>query len=365
MDFASLMKSQIATAAPSKTSSPDTSGTTTKRYLKRSEIEAARQASYRREQAEAEQERLKRVELKRKREDEDAEREAAREAKRERLAVERRAEQAEAEWREENKRRVRIGLPELPARTSEDEAAEAGKEGNEDVPEEELLERLKELDEPRFLFAESHPQRLRRYRALTAPEPSTPSLTTGPIPTTIELLEEQDMKIPAHVPSSAAEQTHLRRQLASYFTLILTAWSHALAARPAATKASLAGRQAHQNYTATISNLTPLFRKLESDTLTPPILAAVVEITHLAQLRRYVQANDAYLRLSIGKAAWPIGVTMVGIHERSAREKLGGEGGRAHILSDEVTRKILQGVKRSLSFAQVRWPPEDVGELMG
>jgi pre-mRNA-splicing factor 18 len=41
------------------------------------------------------------------------------------------------------------------------------------------------------------------------------------------------------------------------------------------------------------------------------------------QNRSYQKANDAYLRMSIGNAAWPIGVTSVGIHERSAREKIG------------------------------------------
>jgi pre-mRNA-splicing factor 18 len=90
-----------------------------------------------------------------------------------------------------------------------------------------------------------------------------------------------------------------------------------------------------------------------------------MEVVHLAQLKRYVHANDAYLRLSIGKAAWPIGVTMVGIHERSAREKLNENENAAHIMSDEVTRKMLQGIKRCLSFAQTRWPPEDLGQLMG
>ena len=40
------------------------------------------------------------------------------------------------------------------------------------------------------------------------------------------------------------------------------------------------------------------------------------------QEREYLKANDSYLRLSIGNAPWPIGVTMVGIHERSAREKI-------------------------------------------
>ena len=83
-----------------------------------------------------------------------------------------------------------------------------------------------------------------------------------------------------------------------------------------------------------------------------------------AQERRYVDANDGYLRLSIGKAAWPIGVTMVGIHERSAREKL-HTGEKGHVMGDEVTRKFLQGIKRVITFAQVRWPPSDITQLMG
>ena len=64
-------------------------------------------------------------------------------------------------------------------------------------------------------------------------------------------------------------------------------------------------------------------------------------------------------------SAWPIGVTMVGIHERSAREKLHQSDQKTHILSDEITRKYLQAIKRCLSFAQVRWPPDDQLQLMG
>lgn len=58
-------------------------------------------------------------------------------------------------------------------------------------------------------------------------------------------------------------------------------------------------------------------------------------------------------------------MTMVGIHERSAREKLHEKGMAAHIMSDEVTRKFLQSIKRCLSFCQTRWPPEDPLQLMG
>lgn len=117
-------------------------------------------------------------------------------------------------------------------------------------------------------------------------------------------------------------------------------------------------------YAKRLTRVPQLFRKFEKRMLDESILKAIVEIVKAAQERRYVDANDGYLRLSIGKAAWPIGVTMVGIHERSAREKL-HNGERGHVMGDEVTRKYLQSIKRCLTFAQVRWPPEDVRQLMG
>jgi hypothetical protein len=46
--------------------------------------------------------------------------------------------------------------------------------------------------------------------------------------------------------------------------------------------------------------------------------------------------------LCAGNAPWPIGVTSVGIHERSAREKISHVMNAAHIMNDEATRKYLQ-----------------------
>ena len=44
-----------------------------------------------------------------------------------------------------------------------------------------------------------------------------------------------------------------------------------------------------------------------------------------------------------GNNPWPIGVTSVGIHERSSREKISHVmNGGAHIMNDEATRKYLQ-----------------------
>jgi len=128
------------------------------------------------------------------------------------------------------------------------------------------------------------------------------------------------------------------------------------------------------------------------------MLPRVAEIVHHMQKRQYQRANDAYLRLSIGNAPWPIGVTMVGwvpfstslpnplitlprIHERSAREKISTDQ-VAHVLNDEVSRKYIQSLKRLvtpnptlshdltdlsrlLTFSQTKYPPDDVTQLMG
>ena len=66
-----------------------------------------------------------------------------------------------------------------------------------------------------------------------------------------------------------------------------------------------------------------------------------------------------YVKVSIGNAPWPIGVTNVGIHERKAREKIGHQfNGGAHIMNDEASRKFLQGTKRLLTWMQMRYPAD-------
>ncbi|KAF2862905.1 Prp18-domain-containing protein [Piedraia hortae CBS 480.64] len=353
MDFASLMKEQIAAAAPSDK----------RKSTKRSELEAQREAEYRQEQEAKERARQDRLDKKRRAEGEEEAKQAERQAKRKRMAEESRRVAEEEAFEAENKRRKRIGLPELE-RKKEDSPLP---EGEEDIADDELQDRLKALDEPRRLFGESHLQRLRRYRAVATPVPA--KMTDGPIPTSLELVEEKDMKVPERVPIDPKDRFFLRRQIASYFDMLLLEWQLALARRPQDVKDSAPGKQAHGYFEQARDSLVPLFRKLEDDKLAEELFNAINEIVHLAQLRKYVSANDAYLRVSIGKAAWPIGVTMVGIHERSSREKLHererNKAGTAHIMSDDTTRKMLQGIKRCLSFAQTRWPPDEAWQMMG
>jgi len=65
---------------------------------------------------------------------------------------------------------------------------------------------------------------------------------------------------------------------------------------------------------ARIRSLTSvsLLLSRELKNLPADVLGRLSEIVHHMQSRQYQRANDSYLRLSIGTAAWPIGVTMVG-----------------------------------------------------
>jgi len=358
MDFASLMSAQI-----SKAGSPAQGADGQKKYLKRSEVEAQRQAAYEAEQRAEEEARLARLAKKRKLEDDEAERDRVREEKKRKLAEESRRIQEEEERKEEQARRKRLGLPELPPKDST--SGTPLPEGEEDIDDDDdLVRRLREINEPAQKFGESHAARLRRYKRITQ-KAIAPKMSKGPIPTTLELVPEAEMKVPDTIPSEPEKRTFLLRQLASYFTMVFEEWQIALSRRDAEVKATSSGKAAYNAMVLARDNMVPLFRKLETGELEKGILDPVVEIVRCCQKRRYVDANDAYLRLSIGKAAWPIGVTMVGIHERSSREKLHETDNAAHIMSDEITRKFLQSIKRCLSFAQTRWPPDDQLQLMG
>ncbi|KAI0481055.1 hypothetical protein GGR56DRAFT_303029 [Xylariaceae sp. FL0804] len=379
MDFASLMSKEIAKAKPpapapaadaadpnSTTATSIKNHSSSAKYIKRGEAEAARQAAYRAEQAALEERRAARLAEKRKREDDAAEEARAREERRRALedATRRRREERDAE--QERQRRRRLGLPDRPPpgedEDEEDGAPEDG-DGLGDLGDDELRAALRREGEPAVLFGETRRARLRRLRRLTT------VVTRGPIPTTLRLVDERDMKVSGEVPADRAGRAYLFRQLASYFTMVLSEWEAALARESSShggssDGTSFAGRAAVNAMVSSRENMVPLFRRFEKGDLDDDILRPVVEIVQAAQERRYVDANDGYLRLSIGKAAWPIGVTMVGIHERSAREKL-HNGERGHVMGDEVTRKYLQSIKRCLTFAQVRWPPEDIRQLMG
>ena len=110
------------------------------------------------------------------------------------------------------------------------------------------------------------------------------------------------MKVPASVPTDAAGRELLFRQLASYFTMVLTEWALALGQRAESVRESFQGRAAWNAMVQSRENMRPLFRRFERGEVEEGILGPVVAIVRAAQERRYVDANDGYLTLSIGKA---------------------------------------------------------------
>lgn len=312
MDFAALMSKEISKAkAPgSDKQEKETTSQPEKKYVRRGEQEATRVAAYHEDQERQRRDREERITQKRKLDDEEAERRRERDAKKQKLAEGSRKKRDEEEAVKERERRRKLGLPELPpVPTNEDDEKETtaaegeGGELEKDMSDEGLSTKLRDLNEPACLFGEDHTTRLRRYHRLhkraLAPKPK---LSDGPIPTTLELVPEIQMKVSPVIPKNTETRTFLFRQLASFFNMMLAEWDDALGRRDLEVKMSLAGRQAYNAMVQSRDNMKPLFRKMEKGDVTDEMLGPILEIVDKAQQRKYVDANDAYLRLSIGKA---------------------------------------------------------------
>ncbi|CAO3610547.1 unnamed protein product [Cunninghamella blakesleeana] len=158
------------------------------------------------------------------------------------------------------------------------------------------------------------------------------------------------------------DRDKLSSQIYIYLVHTMEEWDEAMDARPEDERRSGVGKRDAVMQKQTIEHLKPLLKRLKKRTVEPDVLARVAEITHFMQIRQYRDAQDSYLQLSIGNAPWPIGVTMVGIHERSAREKIFSSQ-VAHVLNDETSRKWIQGIKRLMTFAQKKYPPYTLSQI--
>ncbi|OMJ11666.1 Pre-mRNA-splicing factor 18 [Smittium culicis] len=214
----------------------------------------------------------------------------------------------------------------------------------------EIIKRLRSRNEPIRLFAETDRQRKLRLRTLELIDDKT-SGQTNDFMKAIEDLESgsllEDLKKKANLQDELLikrskkaqffkqfdtsllslkllqkdpDQTH--SLVYAYFKKMLYEWDELLQQRPDAERNSTQGRLAAATQIQSSEYMKPFFRLLKKKTIDYNVLARITEIAMFMQQREYVKANDAYLRLAIGNSPWPIGVTMVGIHERSARENI-------------------------------------------
>lgn len=138
-------------------------------------------------------------------------------------------------------------------------------------------------------------------------------------------------------------------------------WEADLEGRPEDVKMSGAGHQATLVFKQSMTYFEPLYERLKRRQLEDELKVGLWMLVEHMRDRNYLAANDVYLKLAIGNAPWPIGVTQVGLHERSAREKIShamNSTSQAHIMNDEATRKYFQAIKRLMTNLQ-RLRPTD------
>ena len=305
-----------------------------------------------------------------------------------------------------------------------------------DIPEQEVIRRLRAHGEPIRLFAESDHARLLRLKRIQASQDrgqgqrnayqaivrnvdanlqaqllkhahSTTTDTTTTATDTASVLTGGDRKQavfekyatrfdeissnlidPALDDDTDMDQVSLSNQsshnlttlytlLYVYYKKLLHDWELSLSTRSATTSATTDDDSTHNHptssgtttrqdlitYRQTLDYMRPLFTALKSHSLPPSLLRHLTTITTHIHARHYILANDAYLRMSIGNAAWPIGVTGVHIHERRALDRI-KEGQVAHVLNDERTRRWVQCVKRVITVAQKLYPPNDPTKIV-
>lgn len=158
-------------------------------------------------------------------------------------------------------------------------------------------------------------------------------------------------------------------------------WGNQLNNRTPREKQTTKGKLASATFTQTQIYLKPLLRKLKTISVPEDISDSLTEIVAFLLDRNYIkvwkemsnksvfidesldyifvslQANDSYLQMAIGNAPWPIGVTMVGIHARTGREKIFSKN-VAHVLNDETQRKYIQALKRLMTKCQQFFPTD-------
>lgn len=294
MDFASILASEISkkrktepNKPSSSSSSPSSAAIPPKKYLKRSEIESQRRRDYEASQAQLDSSRRAKSDQQRLAHDADFQRREATKQKQKQLG--------------DARRRKEQDLADEAAAVLKAAGGNGG--GNDDAPavpgemtEAEAITHLRALGEPARLFGESHAQRTRRVKRYLAAADARTEAAAPPLTEPEMVLAMKDV---------GANDDKVYRQLAAWFTLVLREWDRALEERAVDVKESFQGKAATRSMAQAKLYMGPLFQHFKNKDLKEELYSKVCEIVVEAQARRYVKANDLYLRLSIGNAYVP------------------------------------------------------------
>ncbi|OBA23153.1 hypothetical protein METBIDRAFT_29683 [Metschnikowia bicuspidata var. bicuspidata NRRL YB-4993] len=155
---------------------------------------------------------------------------------------------------------------------------------------------------------------------------------------------DRETRVPAHIALAdiaAQNSATLCLQIRRFFKEILQTWTLATDVR-----------SADPVLLETKRDIVKLMYKLRSGSLPQETVVSLSTIVYYIQTENIVKANEAYLKLSIGNVAWPIGVRDVGIHARAADAKIAGDDKKqlSNIMKSEATRRWLIAVKRIVNY---------------
>lgn len=168
---------------------------------------------------------------------------------------------------------------------------------------------------------------------------------------------------PPEVPSEKMDRCDFIR---GYLRKTLKAWEKELADKSEDDKKTAVAKKEIAQHRQARRDVRPLQKRLRVYRLDDFMLEKLHAIVELAEAREYRQASEAYLDLSIGKAAWPVGIgcggsmlmeDAIGLHDRFNR--MSQVKDIAFALNDEVARKYVQALKRLMTIAQRYWPASD------
>ncbi|ETE69749.1 Pre-mRNA-splicing factor 18 [Ophiophagus hannah] len=221
----------------------------------------------------------------------------------------------------------------------------------------EVIRRLRERGEPIRLFGETDYDAFQRLRKIEILAPEVNKGLRNDLKAALDKIDQQYLNEIVGGQEQGEDdaqndlKVHEENTTIEELEFLLGVWAKELNAREDYLKRGVQGKLNSATQKQTESYLRPLFRKLRKRTLPADIKESITDIIKFMLQREYVKANDAYLQMAIGNAPWPIGVTMVGIHARTGREKIFSKH-VAHVLNDETQRKYIQGLKRLMTICQ-------------
>merc|ERR1712228_185926 len=261
---------------------------------------------------------------------------------------------------------------------------------------EQVITRLRELQQPIRYFGETDSERLKRLRRLEMLEHEREEGASKGLKNISQSIKnEVERELEAAMAQSMNQikkdggnelEIHSKRQeikkkkydeprsrasflnaedyVLFFFKRMLREWEQELLDRSQNEKMCAKGKNATMLQKQARRDIRALFKQLKNKTVPSDVLQKSEKMVFNAEKRNYVEAKRIFFEMATGNAPWPMGVTMVGIHERSGRSKIFSSQ-IAHVMNDELQRKYIHAMARLISFAQSKYPSDDLTQNMG